>query len=664
MLSYLYKKTNKYKARFLEAEKFVSGVPYHLQIGCFGSSYARFDFDFTDQMINGFNFGVFPQPLHYDAMLLRHYIDHFEKNAYVIFTFPALVFALDYYENDTTNYKYYKFLDKKEILNYSWKTKLFEIDFPILRHPSYIKRIWKDDPEIYNRRYWETQESLGDEAFAEQEAKNRVEGWCSQFGLENLREPVVSEEIERTFDKNKRILLEMVELCETHSLRPVFLIPPVADCLKKYISKEFLQAFVYDNLYSVQRDTVLVLDYYDVPEFGDYRLYSNADFMNGRGRRLFTKKVLQDLTEQKIFALKKEECTGCGACKQICHKNAISMCSDEEGFWYPKLDMEACVSCGNCEQVCPVAKAEKKKSAMQKVYAAWSLQEEIRQESTSGGIFSELALQFLREGGKIYGAAYNEQFQVGHMGIENAKGLERLRQSKYVQSDLKNVFHEIKEEIKTGRRVLFCGTPCQCEALKHFLELHKLNRQSVLLVDFICRGSNSPKVYQLFLQELEQQYHSRIKRVWFKNKTYGWNNFSTKIEFENGKSYLKTREEDPYIRGYIIKNLYIRPSCMHCVFKGTDRAADITLADFWGISLGERQEDTDKGTSMVLIHTQQGEDLFQAVKENIFYEEKRIADVLPGNACLMKSAEEGEHRKEFLKDLDNLGFFRNIERFL
>lgn len=669
MFNAKYKKTNHYRARYQQVEKFIGGVPDNLSIGCFGSSYARYDIDFDNCLIRGFNFGVYPQTLHYDYVLLKHYIEHFKKGAYVIIVLPELVFAWDTYEKESLHYRYYKFLRKDEILNYSWKTKFFEIDYPLLKYPGKIKKIWNDDACIYDKIFETTDKCLEPENQGKRFAQERVAGWCGQFGLKDLKSVDNLERFDEVFKKNRNRVKGMIELCHKHQLKPVLLVPPVSKALKEFFGNEFLEYFLYKNIKEIlaeyKNSNVKLLDYYNDVQFENFELYSNSDFMNRKGRAIFTEQMLKDLFSSNISFLSKSRCTGCSACRQICPKEAIVMKEDKEGFWYPAIDSAKCVACGKCIGVCPVINAIPKNSDMEETaYAAWSLQPEIREHSTSGGVFSELALKMLQQDAKIYGAIYNSNFEVEHIGIDCKQDLHKLRQSKYVQSDLKNIFLEIEEDLKSDRRVLFCGAPCQCEALLHFLWEKKINCERLLLVDFICRGSNSPKVYRLFLEELKKEYQSPIKCVWFKNKTYGWNDFSTKVEFQNGKQYLKTRYEDEYIRGYIEKNLYIRPSCMQCEFKGIQRVADITLADFWGVSLGDKQNDTDRGTSLVIIHTSKGKKLFESISGNIFFEEKQVKDAISANPCIIKSAQEGEHRKQFMHDLDTMGFFANIRRFL
>lgn len=373
------------------------------------------------------------------------------------------------------------------------------------------------------------------------------------------------------------------------------------------------------------------------------------------------------MVSTEILKVEKRKCTGCGLCKNICHELAISMVIDQEGFWYPAIDANKCLFCGRCAKVCPVLRESSSACQNKKrveIYAAWSQDEKIRFYSTSGGIFSELALSVLKDGGYICGAIYDENYTVKHFIINDKSKLEMLRQSKYVQSDMGHIYEEIGELLKQRETLLFCGTPCQCQAVLNYCEELKIDIERLYLIDFICRGSNSPKVYTKFLEELGVKYQSKISKVWFKNKTYGWNRFSTKIEFENGKYYLKDRYQDVFIRGYIEENLYIRQSCMDCNFKGFQRNVDITLGDFWGVNLEEYDQESDGGTSMVMIHTEKGKKLWSSISERIYYTKKTLKEVTRGNVCFMNSVKAGEHREEFMRDLDNMPVIKNIERFL
>jgi coenzyme F420-reducing hydrogenase beta subunit len=275
-----------------------------------------------------------------------------------------------------------------------------------------------------------------------------------------------------------------------------------------------------------------------------------------------------------------------------------------------------------------------------------------------------MALSVLADGGYICGAIYNEDYMVEHMITNIKSDLHKIRQSKYVQSDIHLCFREIKVLLLQGEKILFCGAPCQCAGIKKYLLQEKIPLDSFLLVDFICRGANSPKVYRMFLDELEKKYGSKIEKVWFKNKTHGWNCFSTKIDFCNGKSYLENRFHDVYIRGYIEENLYMRPCCGDCLFKGFPRIGDVTLGDFWGVVLEDITKNSDLGTSVIMINSLKGQKLLENIKDNIFMEKKKIEEVLDENVCVLNSIKHHPNRKKFMGNLEKVNIIDHISQYL
>lgn len=343
------------------------------------------------------------------------------------------------------------------------------------------------------------------------------------------------------------------------------------------------------------------------------------------------------------------------------------MIPDSGGFLYPNVNFEKCCDCGKCIDICPVmhSKAENETDFETKCFAAWSKDDNVRFQSTSGGVFTHLAEAVLEKEGTVVGAAYRTDHLVEHVLIHKKEDIEKLRQSKYVQSDIGSVFCEVQKELSKGKTLLFSGTPCQCAGLKEFLGK---SYDNLILCDFICRGVNSPSVYLSYLHELEDRYGSKVKRVWFKNKTYGWNNFASKVEFQDGQEYLADRETDPFMLGYIKSKttLYMRESCYQCHFKGVSRPVDITLGDFWGVEKRLPEIDTQNGVSAVLIHSEKGERLFNLCSQRINSIEATISAVEVSNKCLNQSVKLSITGNRFFEKLneDNSSFSKIVSEYL
>lgn len=357
----------------------------------------------------------------------------------------------------------------------------------------------------------------------------------------------------------------------------------------------------------------------------------------------------------------KSKCCGCNACGDVCPKDAICFKTDIEGFWYPEVEKDKCVECGLCEKVCPELHInELKKNDYDKpvTIAAINKNMRVRWDSTSGGAFSALADTMYEEGGYVSGAIYNEDFSVRNYISNNPDDLQKLRSSKYLQSNAEGIYSQIRDLLRAGEKVLACGTPCQMAALRSFL--HK-DYENLIIVDFICRGVNSPKVYRKYLDSLERQYGGKVVYVKAKNKELGWRNLTRKVVFDNGKVYYGVRMDDDFRRGYHT-NVFCRPSCYHCQYKGFPRMADITIADYWGIEKVDKNLDNNIGTSMILLNSRKGIEYFEKVKDKLEWEETKFESILPGNIALLKSIEPAKiDRKLFFEDLDR-GTFDDVVR--
>jgi len=358
-----------------------------------------------------------------------------------------------------------------------------------------------------------------------------------------------------------------------------------------------------------------------------------------------------------IYTQNKQDCCGCNACGDICPKQAISFETDVEGFWYPKIDNGKCVVCGLCQKVCPVTRSEdlKKNDLTQSiVYAAEHKNMEVVFDSTSGGAFSACADIVYRQNGFVGGAVFNDNFSIRHFISNNKEDIVKLRSSKYAQSDLSGFYSETKSLLERGVKVLVCGCPCQMAGMRSFLGQDYAN---LIIVDFICRGINSPKVWRKYLDSFEERYGSPVVYAKAKSKEYGWRNLTQKVILKNGDIKYEIKSDSLFTIGYLQTNAYCRPSCYDCKFKGFPRIADITLADFWGIEKYNTSMEKDLGTSMIMLNSQKGVEFFEMVKTRLNYIRMDYDTIFDGNLALTTPLEPPKvERTRFFADLNKMSF--------
>lgn len=313
-----------------------------------------------------------------------------------------------------------------------------------------------------------------------------------------------------------------------------------------------------------------------------------------------------------ISIIDKHNCCGCEACVQACPKHCISFEEDAEGFRYPNVDTSLCVECRACEKVCPVIDPFGIRKPQQ-VLAAINPDEKIREKSSSGGIFTMLAEKIICEDGVVFGVRFDEQWQAVFDYTETVEGLAAFRGSKYLQARVGDSYIRCKEFLDQGRQVLFSGTQCQIAGLLHFLRKPYSN---LLAVDFICHGVPSPKVWSKYLDEVVSAGRRAISDISFRDKRLGWKQYSLVIRYSelgNIYTYRSKFTENPFMRAFL-GNLILRPSCYKCPTKSGRSHADITIADFWGIQQIHPEMDDDRGTSLVLIHTDKGKQALHCEK--------------------------------------------------
>lgn len=385
-----------------------------------------------------------------------------------------------------------------------------------------------------------------------------------------------------------------------------------------------------------------------------------------------------------IQITQKTECCGCSACAERCPRKCILMQTDEEGFLYPKISENDCIQCNLCDSVCPITN-EMPTVLPSTVLAAKNVLDDIRMQSSSGGIFTAIAEGVISEGGVVFGACFNDHWQVVHGYTETVEGLASFRGSKYVQSCMGNSYYEAEQFLKNGRIVLFSGTPCQIAGLKCFLRKDYVN---LLTVDIICHGVPSPKVWEKYVDSLrpkgavDENSISSLKEmpeitgIFFRDKRAGWRKYgfsvwggATEGSDENTffppnrkkKIKYEILQQNLFMRGFL-QHLYLRPSCHDCMYRDFKSGSDLTLGDFWGIESVCPDLDDDKGTSIII---QKNNKL-----EPYLYNNRIVYAIIPecsydraykGNSALFRSPQPNKYRKDFwesflseYKDLNSL----------
>ena len=357
----------------------------------------------------------------------------------------------------------------------------------------------------------------------------------------------------------------------------------------------------------------------------------------------------------------KQNCSGCHACANACPKNCISMVSDEEGFWYPQVDKSKCIDCGLCEKVCPIIhKWQSDDNRTTTAMAAINMNDEIRLKSSSGGIFTLIAEKIIEQDGVVFGAAFAGDFKsVRHICVDNKADLEKLRGSKYVQSKICDTYKQAKEYLDSGRKVLFTGTPCQIGGLYSYL---RKPYENLFTQDIICHGVPSPMVWERYVDFREKKSASATQRMIFRHKKYGWKTYAVLFGFSNNTAYVKRLHEDAYMRAFL-SNSCLRPSCYVCSFKSIKRQADITLADFWGIQNVLPEMDDDKGTSLVLVHSEKGRKMIDDLSNLIRSKEVSCDVVERFNSAGVKSVSHNSKRDAFMRDIQSNDFEKTVSKY-
>lgn len=363
--------------------------------------------------------------------------------------------------------------------------------------------------------------------------------------------------------------------------------------------------------------------------------------------------------KKTVEAVPEHRCSGCGGCKNICPTDAVTLEENELGYLLPKVDKEKCINCGLCLKGCPgVEKSLHNLDKIPKVYAVWA-QDEVRKKSSSGGMFTLLAEWVLEQKGQVFGAAFTNDLEVAHIGIEKKEDLPKLRGAKYVQSDTGLVYRKVKECLNAGKPVLFSGCPCQVSALKKFLGKEY---DQLYTADLVCHGVPSRMVYRKYIEEVYGK--ENIESFSFRTKEKGYSCTVLEVKLKDGKVlYPSLKEKDPYEKAFH-GSYALRKSCINCKFAEIPRQGDFTIGDYWGVSLYDEKLNDGKGTSVVLVNNEKGEEVLEKIRNKA-----KLIQETPLEAAKKKNrfgacVSVPEQRKEFLAETAEKGFLEAAKKYL
>lgn len=326
-------------------------------------------------------------------------------------------------------------------------------------------------------------------------------------------------------------------------------------------------------------------------------------------------------------------------------------------FYTPKVDSNLCIDCSLCTRVCPVNQQFKKNEPIY-ACAGWHEEDSVVSNSSSGGVFYGLSQYVLLNGGVVFAAVYSDDCKTVKFASSDDIQIEKMLKSKYVESLVGLSFQKIKNELETGRTVLFCGTPCQVAGLHSYLGKEY---NCLITCDFACGGLPSHKIYSEYISNLERKYCSKAYSVDFRPKTHGWRRYAIRIKFENGREYLRLGTEDPYLRSFLYGKYTVRDYCLECKF-AENHASDITIADFWLYEkfLSFKQ---DEGISLILCNTTKGEKIVDSIRKQYTITELDVEKAAYNNHVQISEKKKNKH-DEFLKFYVENGFDSAYKKYL
>lgn len=356
-----------------------------------------------------------------------------------------------------------------------------------------------------------------------------------------------------------------------------------------------------------------------------------------------------------IEIVDKVECCGCQVCGDVCPKAAITFQTDHEGIWYPVVDKAKCVDCRLCDKICPVINRTSCPTnySEPESYVLQAPNSTDRLLSASGAAYTLLAQSIYEQGGIIAGHIWDDQFGVRGYISTSVADFDKLRGTKYLQSDVTGIYTAVRQIVKDGKLVLFSGTPCQNAAMRSFL---RKDYDNLIMTDFVCMGIDSPLAFKKYIESLESQFDSKIVYFKAKSKEVGWRHLTNKTIFENGKTYFGINGRDANLNATFL-NVLVRPSCYDCKFKGFPRVSDITIGDYWRRKSDYDSLDDNTGTSYVMLHNQKATSLFEKIKPICHYRQVEFKEILAANKFAVMSLPKPKlNRDEFYRRLHQEDF--------
>ena len=356
-----------------------------------------------------------------------------------------------------------------------------------------------------------------------------------------------------------------------------------------------------------------------------------------------------------MIKVNEKNCTGCKACEAVCPQKCITVTENTNGFLVATVDQTRCLNCERCGKVCPVNNA--KYNEVIDVYAVYSKSDE-SYRSASGGLFYELAKNFILNNGIVFGAAYTEKNWLKIVSVDSINDLSILQGTKYFQADTDGSYLKVKEMLRKGNSVLYSGTPCQIAGLKNYIGKNDIN---LFTVEIICHGVPSPRMFQDYLEWMNKKRHKKIASYQFRTKRKKGRDFHCSVRYDDSSEEIISGFKDPFYKHFMKADVF-REVCYECPFSQEKRVADITVGDFWNIEDVDVGFGLDKRVSVALINTEKGMTLWKNAVDNLVYIQTDMKIAIKGNSNLVNPTKKPQSYIPYGEIEDKYNFFETATK--